>query len=55
MCMSTCIEIDHSTHFLPLVDCPSSCKYDTDNVDKIGDENNVHPTELSWKKYNKYY
>lgn len=52
--MSTCIEIDHPTYFRPLVYCPGSCKYDTDNVDEIGNKNNVRPTEPSRKKYGEY-
>jgi hypothetical protein len=52
--MSIGIKIDHPSHFRPLVYGPGSCKYDTDNVDKIGDKNDVCPTEPSRKKYDKY-
>jgi hypothetical protein len=33
---------------------PDSCKHDTDNGNKIGDENDICPTEPSWKKHDKY-
>jgi hypothetical protein len=53
--MSTCIEFDHPTHFCAPVDCPGSCKYDTNNVDKVGNKNNdVCITKPSWKEYGKY-
>ena len=52
--MSTCIEFDHPSHFGAPVDCPGRCKYDTNNVDKIGDINYVRPTEPSRKEYGKY-
>lgn len=50
----TCIEMGHPTQFRPLVDCPGSRIYGTDNVNKIGDKNYVRPTEPSREKYREY-
>jgi len=52
--MNTCTELDHLMHFRPLVDCPCSCKYITDNVDKIGNKNDICSTGPSREKYSKY-
>jgi len=52
--MSTCIEIDHPMYFHALVDCPGHCRYNTDNVDEIGDKKYVRPMEPSQKEYGKY-
>jgi hypothetical protein len=48
------IILHNGTHHPTLVDCPDSCKHDTDNGNKIGDENDICPTEPSWKKHDKY-
>jgi hypothetical protein len=48
------IILHNGMHHPTLVDCPDSCKHDTDNGNKIGDENDICPTEPSWKKHDKY-
>jgi len=41
-------------HYHSLVDCPDSCNHDTDNGNKIGNENYVCPTKPFWEEHGQY-